>query len=267
MRLLFLFAFSTLISITSCAASPVMNGGAAVVPDKTNWVLVFEDEFDGTTLNVSNWAALERGLNWNNEDEAYTNANVTVENGLLVITSRKEQWIGKSGRVDNMNSIVTQQYTSGQVESKGKKSWTYGKFECRMKAGLTKGMLFAVWMSTESGNWPPEIDIAEVLWNEPAKLYMTSHYGTPANHGRNSGTFQGSTNLTEDFHVYGLIWTPGRLQWFLDGVKCYETTISVPSEPFYFILCPAIGPDWTGDPDNGSIFPQKFEVDWVRVYQ
>ena len=258
------------LSSASCMSSPAKDSGGSTGSTSsasTNWNLVFEDDFNGTALNSAYWTALDRGLSFNNENQAYTNSAVSVENGSLVITSKQEHWVGLSRRVDNMNSIVTQEYTSGQVESKGKKSWTYGKFECRAKVSLTKGMLSAIWMSTESGNWPPEIDIAEVLGNEPSKLYMTSHYGTPSSHGMNSGNFPGTEDLSQDFHVYGLVWEPGKIEWYLDGTKRYETTVSVPSEPFFFILCPAIGPDWTGDPDGSSTFPQRFEIDWVRVYQ
>lgn len=229
--------------------------------------VIFFDDFD--SFNNDNWTAIERGASWNNEDQAYSPNNVWVENGNLIIESRREQWVGAPNlqwHPDNDKAEVTREYTSGQVESKGKFSFTYGKVEVRAKMESTPGMLNAIWMVTESGTWPPEIDIAEQLGHKPDVLYTTSHYGTQQNHKKNSNQgYDTGVNLSNDFHIYSVVWTPNQIRWFLDGDLVYKTTKGIPDEPFYIVFCPAIGPDWTGNPKKDSQFPLRYMVDWVKV--
>ncbi len=271
-RLLSLFA--TLVatpSFISCASST----GASALPSTDYpidgpWELVFEDDFDGTALDSETWTALERGENWNNEDQAYTPANASVADGFLVLSSRRESWTGpvnSSGHPDEALGPVTRAYTSAQGQTKGKRSWLYGKFECRAKVGPTTGTLDAIWMCAEDGSWPPEIDIAEILGGERHALHMTNHYGTASDHRMNSGSFTADVDLAADYRVYSVEWEPSEIRWYLDGVLRYSTRSGVPAKPFYFIICPAIGPDWTGDPDETSEFPSALTVDWVRVWQ
>lgn len=235
------------------------------------WSLVWEDNFDGTALNTASWTALLRGENWNNEDQAYIAKNAAVENGFLVLTSKKESWEGWSHREDRNPDIwVSRAYTSAQVETTGKRFWTYGKFEVRAKPvnANGQGMLSAIWMVPEDKSWPPEIDIMEMLSHEPNKIYMTNHYGTPQNHlMRNGNHTEPDIDYGAGFHTFGIEWEPGVIRWFIDGVQSFESKDGVPNKPFRLIICPAIGPDWTGNPDAFLQFPNRFEVDWVRVYQ
>lgn len=227
---------------------------------------VFFDDFD--TFNSDYWTAIERGGSWNNENQAYSPDNAWVENGNLVIESRKESWTGPHNLLhadDYTTDPVTREYTSGQVESKGKFSFTYGKVQVRAKMETTPGMLNAIWMVPQSGDWPPEIDIAEQLGHDPNRLYTTSHYGTQDDHRKNSGNYDAGVNLSDDYHIYGVEWDENEIRWYLDGVKVFSATEGVPDEPFYLIFCPAIGPDWTGDPTALSQFPLKYFVDWVKV--
>lgn len=228
--------------------------------------VTFFDDFN--TFDSSTWTAIERGASWNNEDQAYSPNNVWVEDGYLIIESREESWVGPPNlpwHPDNDLDSVERNYTSGQVESKGKFSFTYGKIEVRAKMETTPGMLNAIWMVPESGNWPPEIDIAEQLGHKPDTLYTTSHYGTQTDHKMNDSHSNAGVNLSEEFHTYGVEWEEDEIRWYLDGVEVFSATKGVPDEPFYIVLCPAIGPDWTGNPGPDSIFPLRYMVDWVKV--
>ncbi|MGZ5255357.1 MAG: glycoside hydrolase family 16 protein, partial [Flavitalea sp.] len=83
----------------------------------------WEEDFnvDGPP-GVANWFAETGGHGWgNNELQYYTNnANAIVENGMLKITARKE-------------NFMTSQYTSAKLITKGKKQWLYGSMEVRAK--------------------------------------------------------------------------------------------------------------------------------------
>ncbi|MBP8081728.1 MAG: glycoside hydrolase family 16 protein [Spirochaetes bacterium] len=227
--------------------------------------IVFEDNFETVKLNKSVWSVSNQGLNWNNEDQAYTPANVSVENGKLVLTAKKELWKGLSLRVDDPGRIVSAEYTSGEVNSK--LSWKYGRFESKIKVPSTKGVLSAFWMTPADGTWPPEIDITEILGHDPLTAYFTNHYGTQSSHKMNNGKFNSAVDLSKDFHIYSVEWDNDSIRWFIDGVLYFSSVKGVPSKPFIMRLSLPVGPDWEGNPDQSSVFPQRMEIDWVRVYQ
>ena len=227
--------------------------------------IVFEDNFETVKINKSVWSVSNQGLNWNNEDQAYAPANVSVENGKLVLAAKKELWKGLSLREDDPGRIVSAEYTSGEVNSK--LSWKYGRFEARIKVPSSKGVLSAFWMTPADGAWPPEIDVVEVLGHEPSTAYFTNHYGTQSSHKMNNGKLSFKDDLSRDFHVYSVEWDNDSIRWFIDGVLCFSSDKGVPSKPFIMRLSLPVGPDWEGNPDQFSVFPQRMEIDWVRVYQ
>jgi beta-glucanase (GH16 family) len=120
----------------------------------TTYTLVWSDEFDGTMVNTGNWGFETGGGGWgNNEKEYYQAANATVANGNLVITAKKQ-------RVKNYA------YTSARLKTQGKREFTYGKIEARIKLPLGQGLWPAFWMlgaNINTVSWPKcgETDIME----------------------------------------------------------------------------------------------------------
>jgi len=227
--------------------------------------IVFEDDFENSKLYMSVWMVSNQGLNWNNEDQAYCPGNVSIEDGKLVLTARKESWEGLSLRSDNPGKTVAADYTSGEVNSKF--SWKYGRFEAKIKVPSTKGILSAFWMTPADGTWPPEIDIIEVLGHDSSTAYFTNHYGNPSAHGMVNGKHSFKDNLSRDFHIYSVEWDKDSIRWFIDGVICFSSDRGIPSKPFIVRFSLPVGPDWEGNPDSTSDFPCRMEIDWVRVYQ
>ena len=135
----------------------IMNGLAG-----QNWQLVWSDEFDGDTLDMTKWSyqtgtGSEYGLDrWgNNELEYYKEENVSVADGLMTITAKRE-------------NIETSQFTSGRIRTIDLGDWTYGRFEFRAKMPQGQGLWAAIWMlptDNEYGGWAAsgEIDIMEYL--------------------------------------------------------------------------------------------------------
>lgn len=241
-------------------------------PYEAAWETVFEDHFEGTTLDAESWSALERGGNWNGEDQAYDPANARVEDGNLILLSEEKTWTGPVNNPHHPDAslgTVTRDYVSAQVETKGKKSWLYGRFECRAKLSCTNGMLNAIWMCPKDNSWPPEIDIAEVLGHAPWNLTVTNHYGTQENHEMKSFEHVSYDELTTEYHIYAIEWEPNEIRWYLDGILVFTSRQGVPSKPMYFIMCPAIGPNWTGNPTDYTdySFPQEMCVDYVLISQ
>ena len=216
------------------------------------WELVWHDEFDGKTLDLSKWRIEDAALEKNNELEYYSPDEVYVHDGLLTLRSRKRK-------------MAKRQYTSGLAETKGKFSQTFGRFEIRAKLPRGQGIWPAHWLLPENGQWPPEIDIMEFLGHELTTVHMTNHYGVWPNNRLEGDSFTGP-DFSKDFHVFTLEWEPGALRWYVDGIQRFATTANVPQIPCRLILNTAVGGDWPGDPDQTTVFPQYHDIDYVRIY-
>lgn len=233
--------------------------------------LVWSDEFEGTGLpDASKWT-YEQGRVRNREAQFYTKAraeNARLENGRLIIEARKEAWQGAA-------------YTSASVTTEGKRELLYGRIEVRAKLPKGRGTWPAIWMlgaNMPKVGWPAcgEIDILEHVGYDPDVVHANVHTRT-FNHAQ--GTGKGSSTrvagVMDGFHVYALEWTPARLEFSVDG-RVYFTYLNDGAgegswpfdKPQYLILNTAIGGAWGGR--NGiddAIFPARYEIDYVRVYE
>ncbi len=236
--------------------------------------LVMSDEFDTDGApNSSIWGFnIGTGENgWGNSElQYYTDRteNVTVQNGVLVITAKKEQFNGSS-------------YTSARLLTKGKFEQTYGRFEARMWLPYGQGIWPAFWLLGDDSNgtevWPQigEIDIMEYVGDEPTRMFGTVH--GPGYSGGES--ISKSYSLPNDrfdtgFHVFGIEWGPDYINYYVDDVLYNQITPEdVPGEwvfnrgPFYIILNLAVGGALPGSPNAETQFPQTLLVDYVRVYK
>ncbi|MEO6613275.1 MAG: family 16 glycosylhydrolase [Chitinophagaceae bacterium] len=239
------------------------------------YALAWADEFNGTSLNLSDWS-FENGdgcpgnCGWgNNELEYYTGRpdNLFFQDGKLIIEAKKENYSGKS-------------YTSSKILTRGKKIFKYARIDIRAKLPKGKGIWPAFWLLPQSnifGGWPRsgEIDLMEMIGNEPNKSYGTLHFGPGPGStqlGRNYTLPSGIFN--DEFHVFSLVWKQNQLQWLIDGTL-YSTYTNADfgannypfNEDFFLIFNMAVGGNWPGNPDATSYYPQWLIVDYVRVYQ
>jgi beta-glucanase (GH16 family) len=234
--------------------------------------LFWSDEFDGTNgsgVDASKWVHDVGGEGWgNNEEEYYTegNNNCYIQDGSLVIEAKKE----------NMNNS---KYTSARIKTKGKLDFKYGKIEMRAKIPYGQGIWPAFWMlgsNIEQVNWPEcgEIDIMENIGREPKTTHGTFHGpGYSGNMGIGA-----SYELEEDFknsyHIFSIEWNENKIEWFVDGKRYHSMTPEknsgnkwVFNSDFFLIINLAVGGNWPGYPDDTTTFPQKFYIDYVRVYK
>lgn len=233
-----------------------------------NWKMAFNDEFNGSTLDGSKWhtcfwwATDTCSIESNNELELYNASDVLLQNGYLRLRAQKRDMVGWNG--------TTYHYTSGMVMTGGRQgvkppgfTYTYGFAEARVKVPAGQGLWPAFWMLPASYIWPPEIDIMEILGNQPDVIHMTYHY---------SGGGPGSTWTGSDFsagwHTFAVDWEPGVITWYVDGVQRWQYKSSnVTSQPMYLLLNLAVGGSWPGSPDSSTVFPSYYDVDYVRVWQ
>jgi len=247
---------------------PIPAKGYTTPNQYTGYQLVWSDEFDAAQLNTNDWGFdLGNGCpnlcGWgNNELESYNNTNVFLLDGSLIIEAKKEG---------------TNAYTSSKIKTKDKKTFKYGRIDIRAKTPTGKGIWPALWMLPQAevyGGWPNsgEIDIMELVGNEPNKVYSTVHFGP----GPPSTYISKSLILTDasEFQVYSLIWTEDKMQFFVNDVIISEinkTDLGGKTYPFneqfFFIFNLAVGGNWPGNPDATTYFPQWLIVDYVRVFQ
>lgn len=249
------------------------------VPSYDGYTLLWNDEFDGNSLNTNLWNYEPHEPGWTNEElQEYTtsNNNVMVKDGKLIIKAIKTK--------DNSGNNY---YTSGKITTKNKKDFTYGKVVVSAKVPRGKGLWPAIWMMPTDegryGQWPKcgEIDIMEVLGNQVNTSYGTIHYGEP--HAQQQGTYVLSNGtFADDFHEFSVEWEPGEMRFYVDGTlyktindwftaKEGEEEKPYPApfnQPFFLQLNLAVGGTWPGNPDESTDFNHaEFEVNYVRVYQ
>jgi beta-glucanase (GH16 family) len=237
-----------------------------------NWQLVWSDEFNQDGLpDTAKWG-YDVGYIANKEKQYYTQSrleNGRVEDGNLVIEARKESWEGYD-------------YTSARLVTRGKQTWTYGRFEIRAKVPSGNGTWPAIWMlgtNIREAGWPTcgEIDIMEYVGYDPNIVHANVH--TKAyNHsiGTNKGDKIELEKPWENFHVYAIEWFDDRIDFFVDDVKYFsfakesdqDPAVWPFNQPQYLLLNLAIGGNWGGTKGiDDNLFPHKFYVDYVRVYE
>jgi beta-glucanase (GH16 family) len=240
-------------------------------------VLIWSDEFeiDGPP-DPGKWQYDVGGHGWGNEElQYYTEArpaNARVEGGVLVIEAHKETWM-------NLRDFVgTNDYTSARLVSKGHGDWQHGRVEVRAKLPAGRGTWPAIWMLA-TGNpvvgWPysGEIDHMEHVGYDMGTVHGSFHHSQRFGQNALSASIA-VESVDTTFHVYALEWDPDEMRISVDGTV-YSTYANLGQGvetwpyvlPFYLILNVAVGGHWGGlqgvDPD---IWPQRMEVDYVRVY-
>lgn len=251
-------------------------------PTEIEYELVFEDEFDGAFPNPDNWG-FEAGFKRNNELQWYQQENAFCADGKLIIEGRREQVVNPNYDPESNDWRLSREYaeyTSASLNTKGKHSWKYGRFEVRAKIEAKQGMWPAIWTLGDNGEWPSngEVDIMEYYAD---KILANFAWGTDQRwiakwDGFKKNISEFPSDWALDFHVWRLEWTEQKMQIFLDDVLLNQVflnqTINPISEienpfkqPHYLLLNLAIGSNG-GDP-SGTAFPRRYEVDYVRVYQ
>ncbi len=234
--------------------------------------LMWSDEFDGDALNMDNWKfEIGRGNNgWgNNELQYYREENTTVEDGFLVIEAKEENYNGAD-------------YTSSRLITQGKQSLRFGRIDIRAALPEGQGLWPALWMLGTKINavgWPAcgEIDIMELVGNQPDRVHGTVHYGNNPSTRQLDGAsraLSSGAKFSEEFHVFSLIWENDKIQWLMDDVVYHEFTreevggFPYPfNDNFFVIFNVAVGGDWPGSPNSSTVFPQRMIVDYIRYFR
>lgn len=238
----------------------------ADVNEQSGYKLVWADEFNTPGRpDSANWD-YEHGYVRNKELQDYQKDNVFCENGCLIIEARREK----------------KTYTSSSIHTLGKRSWQYGRFVMRAKIDISEGLWPAWWTLGTSGKWPSngEIDIMEYY---QGKILANIAVGTQEQYkalwySKTKSVEQlGGKSWASKYHIWRMDWDENEIALYVDDqllnrvsiTELYnrnDTGILPFKQPHYMILNLAIGGINGGSPEQ-TIFPKRFEVDYVRVYQ
>ena len=270
-QLLFLVALTILVSCQDDDVSPMDD-----ITPPAGYSLIWNDEFNDGAINPENWTfqtgdGTDYGLpaGWgNNELQTYTSN---------VLNAR----IGKDGNSSSL--IITavdegaNEFTSARLVTKGLASVRFGRVDVRARMPEGQGIWPAIWMlgdNIDLIDWPGcgEIDIAELLGNDPSVYYSTVHFTNGENkHEEIQESYMlPSGSFSDAYHVFSVDWTPDEITFLLDDQQIQKIPIEDDMKEFlrsfYMVLNVAVGGYWPGNPDNTTVFPQSMAVDYVRIF-
>jgi len=233
------------------------------------YTLVWRDEFNysGTPCS-SNWnletIPPNNGNWWNNEQQYYTDRreNSIVEDGVLKIIAKKENYKGKN-------------YTSARMTTQNLFEFRYGKVEIRAKLPEGQGTWPALWFlgsNIDVVNWPRcgEIDLMEHGDGEPGLVSSAVHLpNSDGEHYFLRGE-QLIQNEASEFHLYEMYWTASKIEFYVDSNKHHDFTITAGmpfNQPFFILLNVAMGGTFTSNNIDPNFVSSAMEIDYIRVYQ
>ncbi|HLN53334.1 MAG TPA: glycoside hydrolase family 16 protein [Lentimicrobium sp.] len=280
----YLSAIIVLCSIVNVNAQEVRNDKNS----QNGWTLYFNDEFNDGTLNKDKWITwfpyTDDGSDQcafcrthGNENQIFLDRNVVLENGILQIIAKQEDtvWFGEK-----------RSHTSGTVHSR--LAFGHGRFEIRAKLPEGEGFWPAIWTFGQVGS---EVDIMEAGMQKPKRFHISVHEWNIRDflHKRINVNY----DLSEDFHIYGMEWDTTAIKFFIDNIQVWQVckftsnakrnpkkcsarkrilqpVFPADNEKLFLILGLGIGNElspFTKSPDQNTVFPNKFEIDYVRIYK
>lgn len=259
---------------------------------KEGYTLIWNDEFDNDKIDSSKWSyelgnwKLDENGNYvtngwgNNEQEFYTDKNAAVNDGILTISARKENY------TDAVQGNY--EYTSSRLSTQHKFSTCGGRIEVRARCDSGKSLWPAIWMLPEDsvyGGWAAsgEIDIMEGWGSTPDKICGTIHFGDvwPNNTYLTNNYNFGNGDSIEGWHTYSVEWDKDEIRWYVDddlySVQSDWYSVNRPypapfDQNFYIILNLAVGGHFDGidgiyaEPQTFADGEKHFDIDYVRVY-
>ncbi len=151
-------------------------------------------------------------------------------------------------------------YTSGLLTTAKTFSQTYGYFEIKAQLPSGQGVWPAFWLLPTSLSSPPELDVFEQIGGSTA--YFTYHSNVSGVVGATSFV----SDISSQFHTYGVLWTNKELTWYVDGTAVFSAATPADMHtPMYLLLNLAIGGSFPGNPPPGFT-SADLKVDYVRAY-
>jgi hypothetical protein len=254
------------------------------------WRLSFSEEFNGSGYSRSkltpcfDWNYGGCTASFNNGRERYLPSQVVVSNGTAKLIAAplspaQASDACQGGSCTYKAGLLSTARPRADNGSDYLYAFRYGYVEARFKFPATRGFFTAFWMlpADPSYSYRSEIDILELLGDDPTTMFMTYHYGDRSqSYNVNKGKFNNGACPVKDYSKgfvrMGVDWQPNRIAWYIDGRKCAEFTnrAQIESGPMQIILHMMVDNDWQRRWNVGLTDPtltRQLEVDYIRVYQ
>lgn len=267
-----------------------------------HWLLLWEDNFSLSAINTGIWDVQDNFDHYGKQPQVYIDDNVYIEGGALVLEVKNESYSCPSWAIEPDYHCVRQyntgqpySFTSGMVETKQAYNTQFGYVEARIKFPYGSGLWPAFWTMVSPSVASPvsasEIDIVELIGSLPSTVMTTNIHHDYCDDSRSdyipaSGEcsnipdfYQESSpagfNWNNQWHVYGVEWSPSKIIWYLDGVQIRTFKNEGQIDPVSGIPVYPVDPSKTilnvalFHSLNMSLFPNpiKMYTDYVKVYK
>jgi beta-glucanase (GH16 family) len=248
-----------------------------VLAELPGCALAWSDEFDGpagSPPEPGTWQPQTGGHGWGNRQLQYCTAG--TENASLDGAGHLAIAVERTAPQDR-DRYGGCAYTSARLTTSGRLAFRYGVVQARMQIPAGQGMWPAFWMMGQDFDevrWPNcgEIDVMENFGRDPRMVYGAAH--GPGYTGADiTASRRARSSLADAFHVYSVVWEPGRIRWYLDGRR-YATVTSadlrgrrwVFDHDFFLLVNVAVGGNASVTPGPTVAYPQRLLIDYIRVY-
>jgi beta-glucanase (GH16 family) len=281
------------VTLTRTSTAQAVGCGSALIakPGGGYWQCSFDDEFNGTSLDRSQWTPQTTSTSAYTSGPAGSQAcyvdspqNVSVSGGYLRLTARAAT--APFSCAEPAGNFTTK-YTAGEVTTLTGFQQTYGRYEVRAKLPTTqaKGLqeTFWLWPSQYTyGAWPQsgEVDFAEFYSEYPTLDVPYLHYvydPASVNIGSNINTVTAYTCAMNysAFNTYAIEWMPGRMTIYVNGRTCLVDNYSALGlsgaapfdQPFFVALTQELGVGANAFDPATTPLPATTQVDYVRVWK
>jgi len=250
--------------------------------------LVWHDEFNDLSLDdtfptTARWLGHfgkwnVRYLSANGDDGIKLVDNSVLQSGETVADALRPTWPDRGGflhQVSNgtlklraypvpdalTSAFWDHHFVASMISGEPSFAQRYGYWETRLRLNsIGKGQHFTLWLLASDGSWPPEIDIVEVVGNNP-HLFSANVNNAPMD-------FYGEPTTPDGFHVFGLLLTSTTIRWTIDGKVVREIADTMIGNKALYLLATweigSIRPEEM--PDASTPWPAEAEIDYVRIY-
>lgn len=236
--------------------------------EQKEWEITFEDDFDNPELDASKWMT---GYYWgktlmndnyvlSHEKQFYCDGNISVRNGVVRLTTKKEQARGKSWNPAIGFLEKDFDYTSALISTGQSFRQKYGKFEAKVRFSGAYPIVNVFWMLGET--ILPQIDVFKTSKSKGKELESGVHALKEKNKPESLLSSVKGAPFKGQYFIYSLEWSENLLVWKINGKEVLRETKNVPNEPMYLTFCTTL-------PENpkSSLLPAYMDIDWVRCYK
>lgn len=229
------------------------------------------DEFEGRELDDAKW--WDHNPSWYGRAPArYLARDVAVADGELRITMQRDDSLpAKKFYRDE----VYENYSSGTIKSKNHTVYGYFEIEAMPMASAASSAWWFTgtsWDDDKKGNYSQEIDVFEIggksIGREKTYSMNLHIFQTPEakQHWNRGGEWEAPFRFIDDFHVFGLEWTPDVIRYYVDGMMVRSVKNDAWHGPMQMIFDSETMNDWLGAPKDEDL-PSIFRVKYVRAWK